>query len=103
MAYRVVDSPFNRANYPEIIGQVLDHAPSYAQVEPADYLPVGPDVQAGAHGFSPYVNLHDWENDRLRELRAFVEWADARAASRNTNEDWALLFTAWVIEYRKHG
>ncbi len=32
MAYRVVDSEFNRANYKSMIGQTFDTAPAYAQV-----------------------------------------------------------------------
>lgn len=32
MAYRVVDSEFNRANYASIIGKTYDSPPSYAQV-----------------------------------------------------------------------
>ncbi|MDP2729115.1 MAG: hypothetical protein Q8O55_01375 [Dehalococcoidales bacterium] len=37
MAFLVVDSPFNRANYQSIIGKVYEVAPSYAQVQPVEY------------------------------------------------------------------
>lgn len=33
MPYEVIDSPFNRANYPDMIGQVLAEPPAYAQVK----------------------------------------------------------------------
>ena len=33
MKYRVVDNPFNRANYAHMIGQILDKPPAYAVVE----------------------------------------------------------------------
>ena len=37
MDYLVVDNDFNRANYPDLIGQVFKgHAPGYAAVEVLD-------------------------------------------------------------------
>lgn len=33
VSYRVVDDDFNRANYPELIGQTSGQAPSFAHVE----------------------------------------------------------------------
>jgi len=31
--YKIVDSKFNRANYPDLIGKIVDVPPAYAQVE----------------------------------------------------------------------
>lgn len=39
MAYLVVDSAFNRANYPNLIGKVYEVPPSYAQVKPVGVSP----------------------------------------------------------------
>jgi hypothetical protein len=32
MKYLVIDSPFNRANYPQLIGLKLNSPPAYAEV-----------------------------------------------------------------------
>jgi len=31
--YEVIDNPFNRENYPDLIGKILDNPPAYAQVK----------------------------------------------------------------------
>ena len=36
MNYLVVDSEFNRTNYPSLVGKVLDSPPAYAQVRKFD-------------------------------------------------------------------
>jgi hypothetical protein len=39
--YLVIDSPFNRANYPDLIGNTYpnDKVPAYAQVKPVPKTP----------------------------------------------------------------
>jgi hypothetical protein len=36
--YLVVDNEFNRANYPDLVGKILDKPPSYAHVAPTSVL-----------------------------------------------------------------
>jgi hypothetical protein len=37
IGYLVLDNGFNRANYPQLVGQVLDRAPAYAHVVVVHY------------------------------------------------------------------
>lgn len=37
--YKITDSDFNRANYPDLIGQIVDNPPAYAKVELVKDLP----------------------------------------------------------------
>jgi len=46
MSYEVLDTPFNRANYASIIGQVLAEPPAYANVRKVD-KPVKPSPWRG--------------------------------------------------------
>jgi len=36
MKWLVVNNEFNRVNYPELVGKVLDSPPGYAHVKPFD-------------------------------------------------------------------
>lgn len=35
--YLVVDNAFNRENYPDLVGKILDSPPAYAQVKEVNY------------------------------------------------------------------
>ena len=48
MSYIVVDSPFNRSNYPTLIGQVYEVPPSYLQVQVALASP-NPEERVAEH------------------------------------------------------
>lgn len=82
MPYAVIDNPFNRANYPALIGQVLDKPPAYAHVIITDRIPGRPADDSVAAGMIKGLVSHTINDVSYEEMNRIV-----RRLSRMTGTD----------------
>ena len=61
MSFRVLDSPFNRANYPTLIGKVLSQPPGYANVSVVNEGPTASPWDKEDNGERKYFTKEEQE------------------------------------------